>query len=188
MRAEVMVCVKKSKGKLVNASDSWHAKVNKITKAVQIFTSVDLRNLNPPTVHLTIYHLVWKTSLPFKHSFWNGSSSVEHLCGETLQLVNSKVQHVHSANDLQTTLIAIVGSLAAAVLFLNCFKSTLRNPVHLVWVVLSINIKHNHVLAQQFTGPKSPDRAKLCDSCLSRKEGHVSFQPYYEIIVDNTQE
>lgn len=69
MRAEVMVCVKKSKGKLVNASDSWHAKVNKITKAVQIFTSVDLRNLNPPTVHLTIYHLVWKTSLPFKHSF-----------------------------------------------------------------------------------------------------------------------
>lgn len=37
IRAEVLVCVKKSKGKLVTASDSWLTKRNKITKAVQDF-------------------------------------------------------------------------------------------------------------------------------------------------------
>lgn len=68
------------------------------------------------------------------------------VCGETLQLVNSKVQHVHSANDLQTILIVIVSSSEPPFLFLICFKSTFRNPVHLVWVVLPINIKHNHIL------------------------------------------
>lgn len=95
------------------------------------------------------------------------------VCGETLQLVNSKVQHVHSANDLQTILIVIVSSSEPPFLFLICFKSTFRNPVHLVWVVLPINIKHNHILRQSFTGLKNPDRAKLYDSCLSRKERHL---------------
>lgn len=47
MRAEVLVCVKKSKSKLTNASDSWLTKGNKITKAVQNFTSLDFRNSNP---------------------------------------------------------------------------------------------------------------------------------------------
>lgn len=37
MRAEVLVCVKKSKGKLGNASDSWRTKGNKITKALLLW-------------------------------------------------------------------------------------------------------------------------------------------------------
>lgn len=95
---------------------------------------------------------------------------MKHLCGETLQLVNSKVQHVYSANDLQTTLIVIVSSSRLPFLFLNCLKSTFRTPVHLLWVVHSINIKHNHILRQQTPGLKKPDRAMLCDTVATQWE------------------
>lgn len=46
-RAEVLVCVEKSKGKLVNASDSWLTKGKETTRAVQDFTSLDFRNCDP---------------------------------------------------------------------------------------------------------------------------------------------
>lgn len=124
-------------------------KVNQITKAFHSFTCVDLRNPNLllATSPFTTYFR--KPSLSFKHSCWNGSSSVEYFCGETLRLVNSKVLHVYSANDLQTTLIVIVGSLMAAAFASKLLRSTFRNPVALISVVFSINIKHNHILTQQ---------------------------------------
>lgn len=109
------------------------------------------------------------------------------VCGETLQLVNWKVQHVHSANDLQTTLIVIVSSSEPLFLFLNCFKSTFRNPVQLIWVVLFLNIKHNHILRQSFTGLKNPDRAKLYDSWMSRRVGHLCHSGEYTGIGENIE-
>lgn len=66
----------------------------------------------------------------------------------------------------RTAVIVIVSSSGLPFLFLNCPKSTFRNPVHLVWVVLSINIKHNHILTR-------PDRAEFYDGCLRRKDGHM---------------
>lgn len=66
----------------------------------------------------------------------------------------------------RTTLIVIVSSSGLPFSFLNCSKSTFRNSVHLVWVVLSINIKHNHILRQ-------PDRARSSDGCLSRRDEHL---------------
>lgn len=95
------------------------------------------------------------------------------VCGETLQLVKSKVQHVHSANDLQTTLIVIVSSAESPFLFLNCSKSIFRSRVNLAWIVLPVNIKHNHILKQPFTEPKDTDRTKPFDSYPSRKEEHL---------------
>lgn len=63
MRAEVLVCVKKSKGKLANASDSWLTKGNKITKAVQSFTSLDFRNSHPLLCTSAFTTYFWKNSL-----------------------------------------------------------------------------------------------------------------------------
>ncbi len=120
-------------------------------------------------MHLSFYCLVWKTSLLSNIL----SEMVPLLCGETQQLVNSKVQHVHGANNLQTNLIVIVSSSEPPFLYPICFKSTFRNSVHLIWLVLPINIKHNRILRQSFTGLKYPDRAKLYDSCLSRKGRHL---------------
>lgn len=68
VRAEVFVCVEKSKGKLVNASDSWLTNGNKITKAVQNFTSRILETANPccASQHLPA---ALENLFAFKHSF-----------------------------------------------------------------------------------------------------------------------
>lgn len=84
------MCQEKAKGELLNASDSWLTKGNEITKAVQNGTSGSLETFIP-ALRLNIYQLLCKQLSPFKHSFWNGSSSAGHLCDETLRLVNSKV-------------------------------------------------------------------------------------------------
>lgn len=110
MGTEVLVCVKNRKGQWVNSLDSCCIKEYNNQSDPEFYFSWLKEHL------VSVNHLLWKNS-PFKHSFWNGSSSVEYLCGETLQLVNLKVQHVHSANDLQTTLIVIVSSSEAAAVF-----------------------------------------------------------------------
>lgn len=106
------MCQKKNQRQMRKCFRFLHTKGNKITKAVKNFTTknLDLRNCVSSAVHLSIDHLLCKTPLLFRHSFWDSSSSLEHLHVETLQLVNSKVQHVHTANDLHTTLIVILSS------------------------------------------------------------------------------
>lgn len=68
MRAEVLVCVGKSKGKLVNALDSWLTNGNKITKAVQNFTSRILETVIPRCAPQHLPAALENLSA-FKHSF-----------------------------------------------------------------------------------------------------------------------
>lgn len=160
MRAEVAVCVKKSEGKLVNVFDYC---TQKETKWPKLFRILLLRSWTCFSC-CAPQHLPRFTSLLLKKFLFSGA------------LVNSNIQLVHSANDLQTILIGIVGSAELPFLFLNCSKSTFRNLLHHVRVILSRYAQNNNICTQQL---RSTHRAKLCDGWISRKKGHVSFQHHH---------
>lgn len=116
-------------------------------------------------MHVSIYQLLRKTSLSFQTFFLKWflfSGPLMWWDTATRKLKRSNMYT--SLMTSRTSLIGIVSSSELPFLCLNCFKSTFRNPVHLVWVILSVNI--NHIL-------RRPDRDELYDGCLSRKDEHL---------------